>query len=70
MNDCGSSFLAVSKHSHSDYHHASRSPIHPHSTNQMFGVGATMERGHLLPHFVKMGNGHFEDSGPFDSEIQ
>ncbi len=29
-----------------------------------------MDRGHLHPHFVKMGDEHFEDSGAFDGEIQ
>ncbi len=33
------------------------------------GVGAMIDRGHLHPHFVKMGDGRFEDSGLFDGEI-
>ncbi len=37
--------------------------------NQKFGMGATMERRRLHPHFVKKGDERFEDSGPSDSEI-
>ncbi len=29
-----------------------------------------MDRGRLHPHFVKRGDGHFEDIGPFDGDIR
>ncbi len=46
-----------------------------HITHYLFaikslGVGTMMDRERLHPHFVKMGNGRFENSGPFNSKIQ
>ncbi len=38
--------------------------------SKVWGMGAMMDRGRLHPHFIKMGDGCFKDSGPFDGEIQ
>ncbi len=45
-------------------------PYHHLFAIKSLRMGTITDNGCLHPHFIKMGDGHFADSGPFDGELR